>query len=63
MKTNFRISITLIAITALILTSCNLNNTPEEDQSRELTIVYTDWSESIALTHLSYILLEEKLGY
>lgn len=63
MKTNFRISITLTAIAAVILTSCNLNNTPEEDQSRELTIVYTDWSESIALTHLSYILLEEKLGY
>jgi len=42
--------------------SCNFETVDEEDE-RNIRIVYTDWSESIAITHLSSYLLEEKLGY
>ena len=58
------IHFSLIAISILLtLSSCNPGAQPEEDNKRELNMVYTDWSESIALTHLAYVLLEDKLGY
>ncbi|HKI88949.1 MAG TPA: glycine betaine ABC transporter substrate-binding protein, partial [Draconibacterium sp.] len=34
-----------------------------KETKRTLRIVYTDWSESVALTYLSYVLLEEKMDY
>lgn len=55
------ISLVLTA-TVLIISSCNLNPVDEENE-REIRLVYTDWSESVALTHLASVLLEQKLGY
>jgi glycine betaine/proline transport system substrate-binding protein len=46
-----------------LVCSCNYEGTTQDKQSRELTIVYTSWSESIALTYLAAVLLEEKLEY
>ncbi len=63
MKTTLYISMSLMTISGLLLTSCDFSNTTDEDQVRELNIVYTDWSESIALAHLAYVLLEDELGY
>lgn len=52
----------LMAMTALYMGSCNVDTfTSEKD--RQLTMVYTDWSEGVALTYLSQILLEEKMDY
>ncbi|WP_319271550.1 glycine betaine ABC transporter substrate-binding protein [uncultured Draconibacterium sp.] len=41
--------------------SCSTTTKPEDDRS--LKIVYTDWSESVALTYLSSVLLEEHMDY
>jgi len=43
------------------LGSCNMSRNKEDE--RTLRIVYTNWSESVAITYLSYVLLEEKLDY
>ncbi|MCW3788912.1 glycine betaine ABC transporter substrate-binding protein [Plebeiibacterium sediminum] len=42
------------------LVSCTMTTTQEEDRS--LKIVYTDWSESVAITYLSSVLLQ-KMDY
>lgn len=52
--------ITLL-ILAAFLVSCNMSRNKEDE--RTLRIVYTDWSESVAITYLSYVLLEEKMDY
>ncbi|MBN2634748.1 MAG: glycine betaine ABC transporter substrate-binding protein [Prolixibacteraceae bacterium] len=44
-----------------IFSSCNTGTKPEDERS--LKIVYTDWSESVAITYLSSILLEEHMDY
>ena len=41
--------------------ACNTGPKPEDERS--LKIVYTDWSESVAITYLSYVLLKEKMDY
>lgn len=41
--------------------SCN--TLPPDEGENTLRMVYTDWSESIALTHLAAVLLEENLDY
>lgn len=52
----------LIAVLpAILLTGCDYFT--EDEQEREIKIVYTEWSESVALTNLSSILLEDKMGY
>jgi glycine betaine/proline transport system substrate-binding protein len=49
-------------ITTLFLTvSCSTKLSGEEEMT--LKMVYTDWSESIAITHLAAVLLEEKMEY
>ena len=53
-------AITLLII-ATFIASCNMSRNKEDE--RTLRIVYTDWSESVAITYLSYVLLEEKLDY
>lgn len=53
-------AITLL-ILAAFLVSCNMSRNKEDE--RTLRIVYTDWSESIAITFLSSVLLEEKMDY
>lgn len=51
----FKLLILLFAV------SCSAN--PSEEEEKTLKMVYTDWSESIAITHLSAVLLEEKMDY
>lgn len=36
---------------------------PAGEENREVKMVYTDWSESVAITHLAAVLLEEKMDY
>ena len=35
----------------------------DDDEDRQLTIIYTDWAESVALTNMVALLLEERLDY
>lgn len=51
----------LALIVFLAAVSCTPGTTTEEE--RTLKIVYTDWSESIAITNLAAVLLEEKMEY
>nr|WP_321353726.1 glycine betaine ABC transporter substrate-binding protein [uncultured Draconibacterium sp.] len=41
--------------------SCSTSTNSEDERS--LKIVYTDWSESVAITYLSSVLLEEHMDY
>ena len=41
--------------------SCSTSTKPENERS--LKIVYTDWSESVAITYLSAVLLEKHMDY
>lgn len=52
----------LISMTLFLAGSCDFE-TVDEEKERNIKLVYTDWSESIALNYLSTYLLEEKLGY
>ncbi len=48
--------------TLLILASCR-TTVREADEAKPVMINYTDWAESVALTHLAALLLEERLDY
>lgn len=48
-------------IGVIFLLSCT--QTPQAEEERTLRMVYTDWSESIAITHLAAVLLEENMNY
>ena len=53
----------VLALSLLLVFFVSCNNSPDEESERTLEIVYTDWSESVAITYLSYVLLEEKMDY
>ncbi len=57
---------TLISIVGIafvfVVGSCDYSSVNEEDQ-RTIKMVYTDWSESVAINHLATVLLEKKLDY
>ncbi len=53
------ISLGLIFIFAFACTP----TVPEEDEKKEIKIVYTDWAESIGMTYLAQVLLERHLDY
>ncbi len=36
---------------------------PAEEENREVKMVYSDWSESVAITHLAAVLLEDRMDY
>ena len=57
-KTNFHWVLMIILIFA---GACQTSDS--KDENRTLRIVYTDWSESVAITHLTAVLLEEKMEY
>lgn len=44
-----------------LLSSCG--SSPLDEEERTLRMVYTEWSESIAITYLSAVLLEQKMEY
>jgi len=50
-------------ITAILVLTGACQSTDSSDEKRTLRIVYTDWSESIAITYLTSVLLEEKMEY
>lgn len=51
-----------LLISTLII-SCSSPEQKTSDKKEEIRIVYTDWSESIAMTYLAQILLERDLDY
>jgi glycine betaine/proline transport system substrate-binding protein len=50
-----------ILIVLFFIVSCT--NKPSDEEEMTIKLVYTDWSESVAITHLSAVLLEEKMDY
>src|SRR5690554_6726122 len=36
---------------------------PSDEEKMTLKMIYTDWSESVAITHLAAFILEEKMEY
>jgi glycine betaine/proline transport system substrate-binding protein len=58
-KTLYFCFFTLIIVSA----GCNIKQQADTQEERKVNIVYTDWSEAVALTNLSKILLEEKMEY
>ena len=59
MKINFRkiSGLLLVAVMVLSVVSCN-NKKSSTDDSKELTILYPNWAEGIAFTHLAKVALE-----
>ncbi|HKL09192.1 MAG TPA: glycine betaine ABC transporter substrate-binding protein [Bacteroidales bacterium] len=53
----------LILFLAIIFTVSSCKTPPPEEENRTLRIVYTGWSESVAITHLVAVLLEEEMDY
>lgn len=53
----------LILFLAITFTVTSCQTPPPNEENRTLRIVYTDWSESVAITHLSAVLLEEEMDY
>lgn len=51
----------LLLVVFLTFSSCR-NSLPDETD-REIRMVYTEWTESVAITFLSAVLLEEKMDY
>ncbi len=47
----------------MLTNACRGPGTTEDPPKGEIYIVYTDWAESVALTSLVHLLLEEQLGY
>ena len=50
-----------LLLSFVFLVSCSTSTKPENERS--LKIVYTDWSESVAITYLSAVLLEKHMDY
>lgn len=48
-----------IGLTALLFTGCS----PQAGGSKTAKLVYPNWAESVAYTHLAEVVLEEKMGY
>lgn len=67
MKTIISRSFVFSLLLAVVLSSCN-GSQPDEgetatDKAQTVRLVYTEWSEAIAITYLAKALLEEELGY
>lgn len=65
LQTLKNISFSIISLgLMLFLTHCNYSKPGEEGEtSRTVKINYTNWTESIAITMLARVILEEKMGY
>jgi glycine betaine/proline transport system substrate-binding protein len=53
------------AITALLIAGCgpSANDTAESGAPKDASLVYPNWAEGVAYTHLAEAVLEEKMGY
>jgi glycine betaine/proline transport system substrate-binding protein len=61
MKFNYTLTGILCAATALTLTGCNPNAAKTDTKTAKL--VYANWAEGVAYTHLAKAVLEDKMGY
>jgi glycine betaine/proline transport system substrate-binding protein len=54
-----------IGLSALIMTGCNpkSGDSAESEAPKEASLVYPNWAEGVAYTHLAEAVLEEKMGY
>ncbi len=55
--------IILLLVVASVFWQCKSEGSGLDNEQRKIQIVYTDWAENIALTHLTYYLLTERLSY
>lgn len=55
--------ILLLLLFPIVWYQCKTDTKIIDQEERKIQIVYTDWAENIALTHLAQYLLTEKLGY
>lgn len=61
---NTQRKISLAALVALLtIHACTAPASQESVQERKVNLIYTDWSEAIALTNLAKILLEEQMAF
>ncbi len=52
-----------LLIFALLLASCVSPSDRSVSEQREIKMLYTDWSESMAMTYLASVLLERDMGF
>lgn len=52
-----------IGLTGLLMTACNPESGSTAEMDKEANLVYVNWAEGVAYTHLAEIVLEEKMGY
>ncbi|WP_299578494.1 glycine betaine ABC transporter substrate-binding protein [uncultured Sunxiuqinia sp.] len=62
MRVQFRI-ILLSLLSVFLLNACSAPSSQEPRQERMVKLVYTDWSEAVALTTLAQILLEDRMDF
>ncbi len=61
---NRQIKTTLAAMLALcLMAACTTPSSNQSDEERTVNLVYTDWSEAIAITNLAKIVLEEQMEF
>lgn len=56
-----------IGVTSLFMAACNpetsSNAEADNEAGKEANLVYVNWAEGVAYTHLAEVVLEEKMGY
>lgn len=53
----------LLIYLTIVFVFASCKTTPTEEEDRTIRMVYAEWSESVAITHLSSVLLEEHMDY
>lgn len=62
MKLKTMLSLVLIGLFALNFTACNQTGKEKAEENKEISILYPNWAEGVAFTHLAKVALEEQ-GY
>jgi glycine betaine/proline transport system substrate-binding protein len=62
MKLKTMLSLVLIGLFALNFTACNQTDKEKAEENKEISILYPNWAEGVAFTHLAKVALEEQ-GY
>lgn len=61
---NMQMKTTVAAMLAFFLAgACTTSTNEKSDQARQVNLVYTDWSEAVAITNLAKIVLEEQMEF
>lgn len=58
-----KIHIQWLLLLVLFLSTISCRNILPDESERKIRLVYTEWTESVAITYLSAVLLEEKMDY